>query len=220
MWQCPKCKREFKNTNQGHYCGETPKTIADYIKAQPDEVQPILHKIHETIRAEAPDATEKIAWHIPSYWQGENIIHFAAFKKTVNIYPGDLSLAPFVERLEGLLTTKGAVQFRYDMPVDYDLIAEITRYRVSSLNDRRKPYEFDAVIQKAHDDKDTAYVAVPIDIKTEFGKGRLKVHATFDEVSYDGSVVNIGVKTRTVQSVISLVFARIFALRLVNRPEK
>mgnify|MGYP003375663033 CR=1 FL=1 len=27
-----------------------------------------------------------------------------------------------------------------------------------------------------------------------FGKGRLKVHATFDGVPYDGSVVNMGVK--------------------------
>ena len=58
----------------------------------------------------------------------------------------------------------------------------------------RITYDFEAIIQKAHDDTDTAYVAVPIDIKAEFGKGRLKVHATFDGVPYDGSVVNMGVK--------------------------
>ena len=57
-----------------------------------------------------------------------------------------------------------------------------------------KTYEFEAVIQKANDDTDTAYVAVPIDIRAEFGKGRLKVHATFDSVCYDGSIVNMGVK--------------------------
>ena len=54
--------------------------------------------------------------------------------------------------------------------------------------------EFEAIIQKAHDDTDTAYVAVPIDIKAKFGKGRLKVHATFDGEPYDGSIVNMGVK--------------------------
>ena len=58
----------------------------------------------------------------------------------------------------------------------------------------RKTYDFEAIIQKAHDDTDTAYVAVPIDIKAEYGKGRLKVHATFDGVPYDGNVVNMGVK--------------------------
>ena len=42
--------------------------------------------------------------------------------------------------------------------------------------------------------KGGAYVAFPYDIRELFGKGRLKVHATFDGVPYDGSVVNMGVK--------------------------
>lgn len=35
---------------------------------------------------------------------------------------------------------------------------------------------------------------MPIDIRAEFGKGRLKVHAEFNGVPYDGSVVNMGIK--------------------------
>lgn len=54
-------------------------------------------------------------------------------------------------------------------------------------------YEFEAVIQKVPG-LDGAYVAVPYDIRTEFGRGRLPVHATFDGVPYDGSVVNMGFK--------------------------
>lgn len=27
MWKCPKCGREFKNTNQDHYCGEKQMRI-------------------------------------------------------------------------------------------------------------------------------------------------------------------------------------------------
>jgi len=56
-----------------------------------------------------------------------------------------------------------------------------------------KPYAFEAVIQKTPD-QDGAYIAVPIDIKKEFGKGRLAVHAAFDGEKYDGSIVNMGVK--------------------------
>ena len=56
-----------------------------------------------------------------------------------------------------------------------------------------KTYKFDAVIQKVPD-QDGAYIAVPFDIKTEFGKGRVSVHATFDSEPYDGSIVNMGVK--------------------------
>ena len=27
MWKCPKCGREFRNTNQDHYCGEKQMRI-------------------------------------------------------------------------------------------------------------------------------------------------------------------------------------------------
>ncbi|EIW12829.1 hypothetical protein, DUF1905 family [Lactiplantibacillus pentosus KCA1] len=55
-------------------------------------------------------------------------------------------------------------------------------------------YRFEAQIQAATIGKGGAYVACPFDIRAVFGKGRLKVHATFDDVPYDGSIVNMGVK--------------------------
>ncbi|MDR1736641.1 MAG: DUF1905 domain-containing protein [Oscillospiraceae bacterium] len=55
-----------------------------------------------------------------------------------------------------------------------------------------RTYEFDAVIQKVPG-QDGAYVVFPYDIKIEFGKGRVKVHAAFDGEPYDGSIVNMGV---------------------------
>lgn len=39
-----------------------------------------------------------------------------------------------------------------------------------------------------------AYIEFPYDIRKEFGRGRVKVHVTFDGISYDGSIVNMGVK--------------------------
>ena len=56
-----------------------------------------------------------------------------------------------------------------------------------------KEYRFDAVIQK-NPDMDAAYIIFPYDIREEFGKGRVKVLASFDGVPYDGSIVNMGVK--------------------------
>lgn len=41
---------------------------------------------------------------------------------------------------------------------------------------------------------DAAYIVVPVDIRKEYGKGRIKVKATFDGEPYSGSVVNMGVK--------------------------
>jgi hypothetical protein len=56
-----------------------------------------------------------------------------------------------------------------------------------------KRFEFDAEIRKVPD-IDGAYVEIPFDVKTAFGKGHVKVHATFDGEPYDGSIVNMGVK--------------------------
>ncbi|MCI8528220.1 MAG: DUF1905 domain-containing protein [Lachnospiraceae bacterium] len=56
-----------------------------------------------------------------------------------------------------------------------------------------KQYEYDAIIEKVPD-IDGAYIKVPFDIRKEFGKGRLKVQAVFDDVVYEGSIVNMGVK--------------------------
>lgn len=53
-----------------------------------------------------------------------------------------------------------------------------------------KRYAFTAEIQKAPD-LDGAYIIFPYDVKTVFGKGRVKVSATFDGVSYNGSLVRM-----------------------------
>ena len=113
MWKCEKCGREFKNQNQDHYCGKV-ETIDQYISEQSEEVQPILHKVRETIRKAAPEATEKISWSMPTFWQQENLIHFAAFKKHIGIYPGDLSLLAFADLLKEYKHSKGAIQLPLD----------------------------------------------------------------------------------------------------------
>lgn len=58
-----------------------------------------------------------------------------------------------------------------------------------------KVYEFHAVIHPVPD-KGGAYIIFPYDIRQEFGKGRVKVHATFDGHPYDGSIVNMGMKDK------------------------
>ena len=57
----------------------------------------------------------------------------------------------------------------------------------------KKTFAFEAVIKKVPD-IDGAYVEMPFDIREEFGKGRVKVHDTFDGVGFEGSIVNMGIK--------------------------
>ena len=59
--------------------------------------------------------------------------------------------------------------------------------------DENGAFVFDAVLQ-AVPDKGGAYVVFPWNIREKFGKGRVKVHAEFDGIPYDVSIVNMGVK--------------------------
>ncbi|MFB0918640.1 MAG: DUF1905 domain-containing protein [Clostridiaceae bacterium] len=53
-----------------------------------------------------------------------------------------------------------------------------------------KLYEFKAIILK-NPDMDAAYVEIPFDVRKEFGKGRVLVHATVDGYPYDGQLVRM-----------------------------
>lgn len=53
-----------------------------------------------------------------------------------------------------------------------------------------KIYEFDAEIKKVPD-IDGAYIEFPYDVRAEFGRGRVKVHAEFDGAPYDGILVRM-----------------------------
>lgn len=128
MWQCPKCGREFKNQEQEHFCGEPPKTIDAYIDAQPEEARPVLRQVREAIRKVLPQAEERIAWSMPTYWQKHNIIHFAGFKKHIGLYPGERAMERFAGRLQDYKTSKGAVQFPYNKELPLGLIAEIAAW--------------------------------------------------------------------------------------------
>lgn len=132
MWKCEKCGREFKNIEQSHYCGEID-SIDAYITDQPEEVRSLLQQIRETIHTAAPKATEKISWNMPTFWQGENLIHFASFKKHIGLYPGGEATAAFAERLISYKTSKGAIQLPLGKPVDFALITDIVKWRLTQI---------------------------------------------------------------------------------------
>lgn len=56
-----------------------------------------------------------------------------------------------------------------------------------------KVYKYESLIYQAGE-TGGAYVVFPYDIRAEFGRGRVKVYATFDGEPYCGSIVNMGVR--------------------------
>ena len=105
---------------------EIPVNAIDaYISEQPESAQPYLNQVREKLREVLPDAEERISWRMPTYWKKYNIIHFAAFKNHVGIYPGASAMEHFADRLTEYKTSKGALQLPFSKPIPLDLVAEI-----------------------------------------------------------------------------------------------
>ena len=123
-WKCPKCGREFSKQGQSHYC-EKPQTIDEYIAVQDETVRPKLNEVRAILRSALPDAQERISWSMPTYWKGQNLIHFAASKKHIGIYPGGEATTVFAEELAGLDVSKGTIRLPYDKELPAELIKKI-----------------------------------------------------------------------------------------------
>lgn len=102
--------------------------VEDYISAQIKEIQPRLNALRNALKEALPEANETISWRMPTYKGKKNIIHFAAFKNHIGIYPGDKAIVFFDEKLSAYKHTKGAIQFPYNEPLPLDLIVEIAKW--------------------------------------------------------------------------------------------
>ena len=109
----------------------TAGSIDAYIAEFPPEVQRVLEEIRALIRSVAPDATETIAYAIPTFdLNGTHLVHFAGFKKHVGFYPVPSGMEAFAKELSAFKTGKGSVQFPLDKPLPVDLIRRIVEFRV------------------------------------------------------------------------------------------
>jgi uncharacterized protein YdhG (YjbR/CyaY superfamily)/TfoX/Sxy family transcriptional regulator of competence genes len=99
--------------------------IGDYIASRDESIQPRLREIYRTIKAVLPDAVEKISWQMPTFWKGQNLIHFAAAKKHIGLYPGSEAVEIFASKLTEYKTSKGAIQLPNNKPLPIELITEI-----------------------------------------------------------------------------------------------
>ena len=107
-----------------------PDSIDEYIAGFPSEVTSILQKIRGIIRRAAPEATEKISYGIPTFYLHDNVIHFAAYRNHIGLYPAPRNVDEFREELAAYKGGKGTVQFPLDRPIPYKLIERIAKYRV------------------------------------------------------------------------------------------
>lgn len=128
MPNCPKCECKPDGAAQHQPCTSEPQTIEDYIAAQSADVQPRLRELYAILKGVLPDATERLSWKMPTFWKGQNIIHFAAFRHHIGLYPGGRATTVFAEQLTEFQTSKGSIRLPHNRPLPVALITEIAQW--------------------------------------------------------------------------------------------
>ncbi len=110
--------------------GQTaPTTIDEYIAACPADVQPIMQKVRATIHQAAPEAQETISYKMPAFTLNGNLVYFGAFKNHLGFFPIPTGIEKFKKELSVYPQGRGSVQFPFDRPIPYGLIAKIVKFR-------------------------------------------------------------------------------------------
>jgi uncharacterized protein YdhG (YjbR/CyaY superfamily) len=105
-------------------------SINEYISDFPKETQTKLQEMRKVIHETAPDATEKIAYGMPTFYQNGNLVHFAAFKNHIGFFPAPSGINAFEKEFSKYRTGKGTLQFSNDEEIPYDLIRKVTKFRL------------------------------------------------------------------------------------------
>jgi uncharacterized protein YdhG (YjbR/CyaY superfamily) len=114
-------------------------SIDAYIDSCPSAVQPILREMRRTILNVIPEATEAMSYRIPTFKvRGKNIVHFAAWKNHVSVYPIPDGGADFEKEIAPYRKGKGTLQFPLGKPVPRDLIGRLTQLRLEEERGRMR----------------------------------------------------------------------------------
>lgn len=107
------------------------QTIDEYIATHAPEIQKILQGIRTTIHEAVPEAEEAISYQMPTFKLKGNLIHFAAFKNHIGLYPTPSGIEKFKKELAAYQGAKGSIRFPLDQPIPYELIGRIAQFRAT-----------------------------------------------------------------------------------------
>lgn len=118
--------------------GAEGRTAVDrYIAASEPAVRERLEAIRALVRSIAPAATEKMAYGIPTFVLGGNLVHYAGFARHIGFYPTPSGTAAFRAELAPYEGGKGSIRFPLDQPLPLDLVRRIVEFRVAETTAKR-----------------------------------------------------------------------------------
>src|SRR3954470_8903457 len=114
---------------------DVPRTVDEYIAAQPDAVRPKLEQVRAAIRKAVPEAVEGIGYRMPGYkLHGKALLYFAGFKEHYSLFAASGTFfATLGDELRGYELRKGTVHFPLTKPAPVKLISRIAKLRAAGI---------------------------------------------------------------------------------------
>src|SRR5947209_17753626 len=114
---------------------EVPKSVDEYIAAQPEALRPKLEQVRAAIAKAVPEAVEGIGYRMPGYkLHGKPLLYFAAFKKHYSLFAASGTFFATLENeLKGYELRKGTVHFPLTKPAPVKLISRIAKLRAAGI---------------------------------------------------------------------------------------
>lgn len=107
----------------------------EYLLDFPASTQVLLKEMRKTILKAAPNATEGMAYNMPSFkLNGKPLIYFAGYKNHIGLYATPSGHSEFSKELSKYKQGKGSVQFPLDEKIPFTLITKIVKFRLAILN--------------------------------------------------------------------------------------
>ena len=103
--------------------------VKKYIEKQKSPLPQILKKIRKLILKIAPLAKESMSYGVPAFRLKGGLVLYAGFKEHIGLYPEPKVIKAFKKELSPYETSKGAIKFKLDEPIPYDLIEKIIKYK-------------------------------------------------------------------------------------------
>ena len=115
--------------------------IDEYIAKFPEDTQIALSKVRTAIRKAAPHAVETIKYAMPTYVLNGNLIHFAAFKQHIGLYPAPKGNDAFKKAISVYRGAKSSIRIPLDKPIPVELITRIVKFRIRETMDKKSNKE-------------------------------------------------------------------------------
>jgi uncharacterized protein YdhG (YjbR/CyaY superfamily) len=109
---------------------KTPENIDEYIHQFPVHLQERMKILRKLIHNTAPEANERMAYGMPTFYLYGNLIHFACFTNHIGIFPGSSGVEHFLPELTQYKTSKGTIQIPHMMELPLNLIQRIVEFRI------------------------------------------------------------------------------------------